>query len=1038
MMKKLTLLIFFLFSALTMAFAQSSVKGKVTDKSGQPLPGVTVKVKGTTTGTVTDVNGNYSLRVPPNATLNFSFIGFTNQDVAVGGQSVVNVTLTEGANNLNEVVVVGYGTQKKAVLTGSVTRTTAADLQDQQVTRVDQALQGRTSGVSVVQSSGAPGSAPQIRVRGTTSLLNSDPIYVVDGIVVMNGGIENINPNDIESIDVLKDASAAIYGSRSANGVILVTTKKGKSGTPVLNFNGYIGTQEPITKLKLVNATQYATLRNMSSQAGYLDQKGNLNGYTAPFANPAQYGVGTNWQDAIFSNNALITNDNLSISGGSDKGTYYTSFGYFDQQGIVLKDRSDFQRFNFTVNTTSKVKKWLTIGENMTYGYTHTTTGFNTNSEFGGPLSSALNLDPITQVLITDPTAIAAYNTQYSGKPIVRNGLGQPYGISSYVQQEITNPLAYEQTITGNYNWSHNIFANAFVELEPIKGLKLRSQISGKGAFYGGDSFNPLYYLNSQSNNTSSNGANRSANRNLTYTWDNTASYTRSIGQHNFTVLVGSSAFSQSSVSLSGNYIGLPITSFSDLSFNYSLPNAQRIASSGEAQPYHVASIFGRVNYDYNQKYIFTGIIRRDGSSKFGSNNVYGVFPTAELGWVLTREDFFPKNSPVDFLKLRGSYGVIGNEMALSTFQYISIVNGGKNYVFGNDQLNIGYAPSAPANPDLKWEQTATTDLGFDAVLFNNVNVTFDVYRKKTSGMLQQLQIPFYAGYPNKPWYNVGDMENKGVELELSYNRKFGDFGFNLGGNIGYNHNEITSMGQLQNQDAGPGFQASAYPLQRNQPGHAAYEFYGFQELGVFHSQAEVDAYTKNGNKIQPNAKPGDFKWQDTNGDGKIDQADRTFLGNPIPSWTYGFTLNANYKNFDLKLFGQGAWGNKVFEGYRRLDVTAASYQIEALNAWTPQNANSNYPRLTDADPNGNFKNPSNFYLHDGSYFRIRTLQLGYNLPKSLLQHADIKNIRVYISSNNLATFTGYKGFDPEVAGGVDKGVYPPARSFLVGLNVTL
>lgn len=1023
MMKKLTLLIFFLFTAFSMAMAQSAIKGKVTDKTGQPLPGVSVKVKGTATGTVTDVNGNYSLRVPTNATLNFSFIGFASQDVPTGSRSVINVTLTESANNLNEVVVVGYGTQKKAVVTGSISHVSPADLKDQQVTRIDQALQGRTSGVDVVQSSGAPGSAPTIRIRGLTSINNSDPLYVIDGIAVLNGGIDNINPNDIESIDVLKDASAAIYGSRASNGVILVTTKKGKSGAPVLNYNGYVGIQQPIKKVKFANATQYATLRNEAVTN---------DGGTAPFANPSQYGTGTNWQDVIFSNNAMIQDHNLSISGGTEKSTYYTSFGYYDQQGIILKDLSDYTRFNFTANTSSKIKKWLTIGENVTYGYTHSTTMFNTNSEFGGPLSSALNLDPITPTVITDNNVAATYPAN-----AVRNSAGQPYGISQYVAQEITNPLAYEQTILGRYNWSHNVFASGFVELEPIKGLKFRSQISGKQAFYGSDGFTPLYYLNSSTSNSSNPNGSRSNNRNFTYTWDNTVSYNKSVGLHNFTVLAGSSAFSQSAVFLSAQYNNLPITSYDQLSFNYSLPAANRIASSGEDQPYHVASLFGRVTYDYDEKYLFSGIIRRDGSSKFGSNNVYGVFPSASLGWVVTREKFFPQNSFVDFLKLRGSYGSVGNEQSLGSFAYTSVVTSGHNYVLGQDQLNIGYATTRPSNPDLKWEALKTTDVGFDAVVFHDFNVTFDLYNKKTTGMLMLLQIPYYAGYTNQPYANVGDMVNKGVELELGWRKNIGGFHLDLSGNISYNKNEVTYLGQTAYLDAGS-FQASSYPLQRTQVGHPAFEFYGFKEIGVFQNQAQIDAYQKNGTPIQPNAKPGDFIWQDTNGDGKINQADRTFLGDYLPKWVYGLTFNPSYKNFDLKLFGQGAWGNKVFEGYRRLDVQKANYPIEALNAWTPSNPSSTYPRLSDNDPNGNFKNPSNFYLHNGGYFRIRTAQIGYNLPKSWLQRADIKAARIYVSSTNLATITGYNGYDPEVAGGVDRGVYPPARSFLLGLNLTL
>jgi TonB-linked SusC/RagA family outer membrane protein len=1018
MRRKLTLFLVFTLLCSGFAFAQSVVTGKVSDKTGQTLPGVTIRVQGTTVATASDVNGNYRINTPQNATLVFSFLGYANQTVPVGSQSVVNVILTETANNLNDVVVVGYGTQRKSVVTGAIASVKPDAYKDQVVPTVNQILQGRTAGVTVIGNSGAPGGSASIRIRGVTSLSNSDPLYVVDGIAITNGGIENISPDAIESIEVLKDASAAIYGSRASNGVILVTTKKGKAGTTRVNYNGYVGFQQPIRKVDLANATQYATLRNLARAN---------DGNTPQFTNPAQYGVGTNWQDEIFSNNALIQNHNLSVSGGTDKSTYFTGFGYYDQQGIVFKNSSNFKRYTATINSNVKPKKWLTIGENFNYAYTRGQGSFNTNSEFGGPLSSALNLDPITPVIQTDPAITAGYN-QYS----VRNAAGQYYAQSPYVQQEITNPAAYAQVIQGNYNWAHNIIASAYIEVEPIKGLKLKSQYGIKQGFYGSDSFTPLYFLTSIASNQALTSANRENNRNFTYTWDNTATYNKSFGLHNLTVLAGTSAFSQSSVNLGTTYTGLPYTSFDQLSFNPSLSAANRVGYSGEAQPYHVASLFGRVTYDYDQKYLFSGIIRRDGSSKFGSNNIYGVFPGAQVGWVLTRESFFPKNSFVDFLKLRASYGSVGNEQALGYFYYTPVVGTGSNYVIGPDGLAIGASTNYPANPDLKWESLHTTDIGFDAVIFNNINVTFDLYRKLTKGMLSNQPIPAYNGYPQSPYSNVGDMLNKGIELELGYNNKIGDFNFNVSGNIAYNFNRIENLGQIQFYDTGS-FQNSAYPLQRVQPGQTAYSFYGFQHNGIFQSQADLDAYPH-----FAGAKPGDLRWVDVNGDGKIDQADRTFLGSPLPKYTYGVNLSANYKGFDFKLFGQGQWGNKVFTAYRRLDVTNANYVAEALNSWTPTNTNTDYPRLTDNDPNGNFKNPSDFYLHNGGFFRIRTLQVGYNIPSNLLKRIDVQNLRIYVSANNLATITAYKGYDPEVAGGIDRGVYPTSRSFLLGLNFTL
>ncbi|MCD8739202.1 TonB-dependent receptor [Mucilaginibacter roseus] len=1026
MRKKLTFLLFLLIAGVTAAMAQNAtVRGKVVDQNSQPLPGVSVTVKGTQTGTLTDVGGNYTLSAAPNATLIFSYIGYDTQEISVSSRSELNVTLTEGVRSLNEVVVVGYGTQKKSVVTGAIAHVSGRDLENQQVTRFDQALQGRTSGVVVVAGSGAPNAAPIIRVRGITSINNSNPLYVIDGIISQNGGLENLNPNDIESIEVLKDASAAIYGSRSSNGVVLVTTKKGKSGAPQLSYNGYFGTQKATKQFDVVNATQYATLRN---------QAVTNDGGTAPFANPAQFGEGTNWQDIVLGESAAIQNHNLSIQGGTELNKYYLSFGYLNQQGIVFSDISNFKKYNFTANTSFQPKKWLNIGQTFGYTYTRNQSNFSTNNEFGGPLSSSLNLDPITPILAAQEDL---NSSPYTDKPVVRDAQGRPYAISKYVGQEMSNPLAYLETQRGNYGWSHNLLGNVFVEIQPIRGLKIKSQINGKQAFWGSQSYTPLYYLTTQNNNTTNRSAFRGSNRNLTWNWENTISYNRQVGLHDFTGLIGTSAQGQNEVGLNATFNNIPVDDYRKLSFNYALPNENRIGGAYDNQPYHLTSLFGRLNYSYDEKYLFTGIIRRDGSSKFGSNYVYGTFPSAQVGWVASRENFFPKNSFVDFLKLRASYGEVGNELSLDFFQYTSVVGGGRNAVFGPGGLVIGNAPLGPENRNLRWEATKTADIGIDAVLFKNVNLTIDVYRKLTSGMLQSFRLPGYAGFDGDFFDNIGDLENKGVEVELGYNGNSGDFKYNLSGNIAYNKNEVTFLGSRPFIDGGS-FQASSYPLFRTQTGQPVASFYGFQELGTFKSQAEIDAYTRNGTKIQPNAKPGDFKWADNNGNGVIDEGDRTFLGNQLPKWTYGVNLRANYKDFDFLLFGQGAWGNKLFQGYRRLDIATANYSSAALDAWTPQNSDSNYPRLSDLDPNNNFKNPSNFYLQSGAYFRIKTLQFGYTLPASILNKIDVKRARIFVSSNNLVTITKYDGFDPEIAGSVDRGIYPQARTFMVGLDFTL
>lgn len=1012
--------------------AQITVQGTVrSSKDKTTLVGVSILQKGTTTGTVTDLNGHYSITVPSKATLVFSFVGFQTKEVPVNNRKTINVSLEPTSVGLGEVVVVGYGTQKKSLVTGAISSVSSATIKNKPITRFDDALQGTTAGVTVAQSSGAPGAAPTIRIRGVTSINNSDPLYVVDG-VVMNGGINYLDPNDIASIEVLKDAaSCAIYGARASNGVVLITTKSGRLNSKMeVNYNMQVGYQNVIKKVDLTNATQYAMLRNESV----------MNDGQAPLFTTKQinsFGTGTNWQNEIFSS-APYQSQSVSVSGGSDKATYYASVGYINQKGIVDPSIAYDKKLSLTSRTSFKIGKYVTVGEYFGYTYEKNNTGLNTNSEFGGPLSSALNLDPLTHVYVS--AAVGATYPKYA----LQAGNGMYYGISQYVGQEMTNPLAYIQTQLGNAGYSDNMVGNAYIDVHPIKGLSLRSQINVKRAYWGYNSFTPLFYLNANNSNTNMVVQYRYINQNMTWNWDNTATYEKQIGQHHFSLMLGTSAEKQTGLGVNATYQGEPVTNYQDASFNYSLPTNQRIAGAYDNQVYALTSMFGRLTYNYDQKYLFSGIIRRDGSSRFGSNNRYGIFPSAQLGWVVNRENFFPKTKILNNLKIRLSYGVVGNDMSLQDFQYESIISGGggNSYVFGNDQLAIGYSTTSPANPNLKWEQTSSLDVGFDAILFNSLSVTFDYYSKKTTGMLEQVQIPGFAGYSAEPWANIGDMTNKGFEVDLTYHKTFGkDFRLNVQGNFSYNKNEVTYLGQgKQYLEGGATFQTSAYPLTRTAVGHAFDSFYGFEELGVFHSQQEINNYKdKNGNLIQPNAKPGDFKWADLNGDGKIDQADRTFLGNPIPPYTYGLTVNLGYKNWDFMVFGQGVWGNKIFQAYRRLDITTANYPIQAVNAWNVANPNSNYPRLSDSDPNHNFSYPSNFYLQNGAYFRIKSIQLGYSLPKMWMDAIGFKSLRVFASISNLFTLTHYTGYDPEVGGssyGIDRGIYPQSRTFLLGVNV--
>ncbi|ANI90682.1 hypothetical protein A9P82_07970 [Arachidicoccus ginsenosidimutans] len=1036
---------------------QQPVTGRVVDSSGQGLGGVSVQIKGTTKGTLTTDDGKFSIDAQTGDVLVISYTGYTSKEITVSGATLSDIQLQAVTTELNDIVVIGYGTQKKSLVTGAIAQVTAKDIANKQITRFDDALRGQAAGVMVTQSSGAPGSAPTIRIRGTTTINNSDPLYVVDG-VVMNGGIDYLNPNDIASMEVLKDAaSGAIYGSRASNGVVIITTKKGALNAPMrINYSGQIGWQRPITKVKMANATQYAELRN---EAAIND------GNPVPYPSPSIYGSGTNWQDEIFSNNALYQNHDINVSGGTEKSTYFLSAGYRGTQGIIAPSIAYDKQFSLTTNTSFKLSKYVQIGENLSYTYQKNNTGLNTNSEFGGPLSAALNLDPITPVYV-DSEFVAANPGTYPTRVIpylVKAPNGMYYSISPNVQQEMTNPLAYIQTQRGNYGWSNNFVGNAYINVNPIDGLNLRSQINVKGGFWGSEStsYMPYYYLNTTNDRTppgAQNSQYRDAEHNLTWNWDNTASYSKQIGLHNFDVMVGSSATKQTGEGVNATHYGEPVSNYEDASFGWDLPDSLKVGNGYENQVYTLESYFGRVSYNYDEKYLFMGIIRRDASSKFGSNNRWATFPSAQFGWVATREKFFPKNTPIDNLKIRVSYGKVGNEMSLSPFQYVSLIQGGglRNYIFGNDGLTIGYGPTSPSNPDLKWESTSSFDAGFDAVLLHNFTVTFDYYNKKTTGMLQTVQIPGFAGYLGQPWSNVGDMSNKGVELELGYRKNFGqDFRLNVSGNISYNKNTVTYLGDGKEYlDGGATWQASLYPLTRTAVGQPIGAFYGFKELGTFKSQAEINSYgyTDAGGTFQlyqPNAKPGDLKWwknpnNPDGGKGVINSDDRTFLGDPNPHWIYGFNINFSWKNWDLLAFGQGVWGNKIFQAYRRRDVGVggptggANYQIEALDAWTELNPNSNYPRLTDADPNNNFSNPSSFYLQNGAYFRLKTLQLGYTLPQSWLSTIKFQTVRVFASVSNVFTLTKYTGYDPEISGGVDKGLYPQARTFILGLNVGL
>ncbi|MFM2267428.1 MAG: hypothetical protein RL757_869 [Bacteroidota bacterium] len=1006
--------------------AQTRIAGTISDEETKELLiGATILEKGTANGTATDENGKFELNLKGNnALLVISFVGYKTQEVAVGNAKTLTIELANDSK-LNEVVVVGYGTQRKAVVTGAIAKVKGTDLENMPVPRIEQSLLGRAAGVRVTSGSGQPGEGATVRIRGTTSINSSEPLYVVDGIPV-TGGIDYLNQADVESIEVLKDAaSAAIYGARAAAGVIIVTTKQGKEGKTAITYNAYWGQQAPSRKLALLNSREYAILMNESSVAA----KGNI-----LFPNPDALGTGTDWQAAVFNNAAPLQNHELGISVGNTKSQYYASFGYYNQTGIVASPQSQWSRYSLRLNSTHQLYKNITMGTTLGYSKVNGR-GSSTNSEYGGVLSRAVNMDPLTPLVETDPSVLNS--TIFRNFAVVKNEDGLPYGISRYVSSEILNPVAATAVNQGS-GWSDKIVGNVYAELEILKGLKFRSSYGVDIAFWGGDGFRPIYYLNA-ANRSDMTSYNRSQSRGFYWVTSNTLSYNHVFAKnHNFSALIGTTAERNRGENVSGNVQNMPVTNIKDASLNFASVQVDQSFGGYEYEG-ALLSYLARTNYDYKGKYIFSALLRVDGSPKFGTNNRFGYFPSVTAGWILSEENFLKSVKAINFLKLRASWGVNGNDQ-IGNFRYVSTVGGGRNYTFGNtDKLFNGISPNAIANPDLKWEETTQTNFGFDAKIFKHISVTLDFFQKNTTGMLLEIRVPSYVGNAG-PVGNVAKLENKGVELELGFNKKVGKVNFNLAGNLSYILNEVTDLGPDKKFLGGQTFSPQNLEISRTTVGQPIGFFYGYKTAGIFQNQAEIDAYKgKDGSKIQPDAKPGDFRFQDTDGNGVINAEDRTKIGDPTPNLTYGFNFSVAYRGFDVLIFGQGVAGNDIYKATRRFDLQMANMTADALGRWTGEGSSTTYPRLSMDDPNKNFSRSSDFYIEKGDYFRIKTLQIGYTIPQnSISNKVGLSRLRFYVSGNNLMTFTKYTGYDPEIGGGsfgVDRGFYPQARSFMFGLS---
>lgn len=1019
------------FITAPMLYAQELVvSGTVISKTdGSPLPGVSVVIKGSTKGVSTDAGGRFRIAIPAaGSVLTFSQIGMETQAFTVRDNQPVTIRLAEKASELNEVVVVGYGTQLRRELSTAVSSVKADQITQTPVQRVEQSLQGRIAGVQVTNVSGQPGDAPTITIRGQGTNGTSNPIYIVDGFQV--GGIDFLNPADIQSMDVLKDAaSSAIYGARGANGVVVITTKSGaKDGKMRLSYDGYQGIQNAWRKMKLLDAHEYAVMMNEgAANAGKAIPYPDLSLYPA--------GYGTDWQKALFQSDAPISNHQLTLTGGSEKSSYVGTASIFDQNGLVGGDRSNFKRYTVRVNADNKVRDFLKIGTSVAFSQIQRR-AIDPNQEFGGVLNNAINLDPLTPVYETDPTKAAAYNPN-----AVRDAEGRLYGISSHLSQEVVNPLARLEVSNGKTKLD-KLVGNVYGELTILDGLVLKSTFGADLAYQVDQNFNPVYYLNgAQSNSTSL--VSRKMNRWYTWQNENILTYTKKFDEHNLTLTVGNTARKEEGTDFFASKTGLVVTD-PDMAYLNLATDAKSAVATGGAYRKALLSVFGRLNYSYAGKYLLGGTFRRDGSSSFGPNNKYGNFPSVSAGWIFSEEGFFPKSNIFNYGKLRVSWGQNGNDQLSSAYPWAATIGAGRGYTFysNGDSYLSGASPDYLPNPNIKWETSEQTDIGLDLAFLNNkLSFTADYYIKTTKDWLVTLPIPSYVGV-NAGSGNGGSVRNSGIEIALNYQQKLHDFSFSVGLNGSYNKNEVTL---IQNAEKIlPGGNISTYgQVSRSIEGLPFAYFYGYKTNGIFQNQAEIDAYVKDGQKIQPEAQPGDVRFIDLNGNGRIDDNDRTMIGNPTPKVFAGLNFNISYKNIDLSGFFNGSFGNQIFNGTRRHDLSESNMQTKYLARWTGEGTSNTIPRFTWNDANRNYTRISDLYIEDGDFVRLKTLQVGYSLGKRPLSAIRLERLRIYLSGDNLLTFTNYTGFDPEIGArgsldrGIDRGIYPQSRTFRVGINAT-
>ncbi len=1024
-----------------MAQTSKSVTGTVVSaEDNLPLPGVNISIKGEARGTITNFDGKYSIDVSEGETLVFSFIGYVSQEIPVSALTVVNVSLKEVVSSLDEVMVVGYGVQKKKLNTGATVQVKGDNIQRQNTTSPLQALQGQTSGVSITSTSGQPGSSMKVVIRGLGTVGNSSPLYLIDGI---GGDISTLNSSDIESIDVLKDAaSAAIYGAQAANGVVLITTKSGKEGKGEVTFDAYYGVQSVVRKAKMLNASQYMTIMDEqalnSGNAVYdwaniksiYDQNGNV--------------YDTDWVDSMFKNNAKTESYSLGLSGGSSTSTYAMSLGYMNQEGVVGgADVSNYERYNFRINTEHKLfNGFLKVGEQVSFIYTKNN-GINVGNQYNNTLRGAFGVSPIAPIYSDNNIYDSPYNDTSNSDWY--NGDGNPYGAM--------------MTNTNNENKSGTFNGNVYAEIEPVKHLKLRTVF---GAVYGSSeyrSFSPLYHFSIYNYNDTRTSVSQNMNHGLGMTWTNTATYDWKLNNHSFNALLGMEAYRYS-----GTYVGASngILKEGFDTWKYAYLNNGTASSStdglkAEGNPHDDArsvSYFGRLGWNFKETYMINATLRADGSSRFASGERFGYFPSISAGWTITNEAFM-EDAPtwLNFLKLRLSWGQVGNQN-IKNYQYLApMKNSNTHYLFGNGGYsdsdaatslgnNWGAYPSRLANKAVTWETSEQTNLGIDAYLFDTrLGVNFDLYTKNTKDWLVEAPILATVG-AGAPYINGGSVKNKGIELALSWNDNLTkDFKYSVSVNGAVNKNKV---GEIPTEDGIIHGQSNQLydntpEFYRAQNGKPIGYFWGYKTNGIFQNEQEIIDWISAGNGVlQNDVKPGDVRYYDVNHDGVIDDKDKVDLGNGMPDFTFGFNVGFEYKGFDFSVNATGAVGHQIVQSYRGHTNKFANYTTAILDRWTGEGTSNKIPRVTEQNINWQF---SDLFVHDADYLRINNITLGYDFSK-LIKCKLISQARLYGQVQNAFTFTKYDGMDPEIGygvdgwvSGIDVGYYPRPRTFLLGVS---